>query len=88
MYNSKVITNWNLFNLKEEQDNIRKYFFEKYPNKINIVNSLGWIAPNTLNKLLVFARKRKDDKLKELILDFVDKLKKIEIEKDIKKYNI
>jgi hypothetical protein len=77
MYNSKVITNWNLFNLKEEQDNIRKYFFEKYPNKINI-----------LNKLLVFARKRKDDKLKELILDFVDKLKKIEIEKDIKKYNI
>lgn len=88
MNNLKNISNYDLFTTQEYQRKIKEYFFAKYPHKVNILNHYGWILPETLNKLLVFARKRKDTELKELIQNFINKLNDIQTEKNIKKYNL
>jgi hypothetical protein len=68
--------------------NIQKYFFEKYPRKVNILNSSGSINSITLGILIKFANKRKDEELLRLIQVFLDRVEEIRIEKEAKKYNI
>jgi len=82
---------YNIFNYMstaEEQKELKKYFFDKYPTKVNILNNQGFINPITLDIVLKFAVRKKDIELINMVQKLKDKFEEIDTKKDADKYNI
>jgi hypothetical protein len=84
----EFLAGWAYRSTSEEQLKIKKYFQEKYPSKVNILNKQGYINPTTLDITLKFAIRRKDKELIDMILNLKDKFENIDVDILNKKYNI
>lgn len=84
----EMLDGWNYRITAEDQFKIKKYFQEKYPTKVNILNKTGYINPITLDITLKFAIKRKDEKLINMLRNLKNKYEEIETYILSKKFNI